>query len=88
MRISSDLPPIFGDPNQMNWRLQKMIRVAKDIVQFSLDRSIEDPLSFLIQVSRPDFDPSTLGEKAKQLAEEVSIRKLVNLDFFFQLDDY
>ena len=89
MRISSDLPAEFGNADQMNLQLQKMLRAAEDIVSFSLQQQVEDPVDFLKQVFRPDFDPATLPEKVKKMTIPGSSRLMPgDLDLFAQLDDY
>jgi hypothetical protein len=35
LRISSELPTVFGKPEELNQNLQQMIRLAKDIVSFT-----------------------------------------------------
>ncbi|MDR3712525.1 MAG: site-specific integrase [Puia sp.] len=88
LRISPELPTDFGNPEQMNLRLQRMIRAAEDIVLFAVQKQIEDPVEFLKKVFHPEFESGSLPEKAKQLTQDDTKKKEVNLDFFFQLDDY
>ena len=88
IKISSGLPPAFGDAVIMNMQLQKMIRIAEDTVSYALQQKVKDPVAFLRQVFHPEFDPDTLSEKAKQLALEESNKMAANQDFFFQVDDY
>ena len=65
-----------------------MVRTAGDIVNFALQKKMDDPVAFLKKVFQPDFDPATLSERAKLLAEAGADQATVNLDFFHQLDDY
>src|ERR1700733_6281902 len=53
LRISPELPAEFGNPEQMNLRLQRMIRAAEDIVLFAVQKQIEDPVEFLKKVFHP-----------------------------------
>jgi len=87
-KISSGLPPAFGDAVIMNMQLQKMIRIAEDTISYALQQEMQDPVAFLRQVFHPEFDPATLSEKAKQMALEESNKVVANQDFFFQVDDY
>ncbi len=87
-RISNDLPQQFGQAAELNMRLQKMIRVAEDIVSFALLHKMEDPVAFLKKVFQPDFDPATLPERFKEMTLAGPGLGSVNLDFFYQLDDY
>ena len=89
LRISSDLPAQFGKADQMNRELQRMLRVAEDIVSFALQQQVEDPVDFLKQLFKPDFDPATLLEQVKALTIPGSSRLMPeDLDLFVQLDDY
>lgn len=88
LRITQELPEEYGKTDHLNLRLQKMIRTAEDIVSFALQEKLEDPVAFLKRMFQPDFDPTTLPEKAKQMAGVGPDQPSVNLDFFIQLDDY
>ena len=88
LRISPDLPPEYGQAEQMNSQLQKMVRKAEDIVSFALEQKMEDPADFLKKLWHPDFETATLSERAKQLAKPAVEEQVTNLDFFVQLDDY
>lgn len=50
-----------------------------------MKEKIADPLSFLKSTFQPDFDPDPLTQKAKEIADT---NPLINLDLFFQIDDY
>ncbi|HEY4286960.1 MAG TPA: site-specific integrase [Puia sp.] len=89
LRISSDLPIEYGNPHLLNRQLQNMLRIAEDIVNFSLQQQVEDPVDFLKQLFRPDFDLATLPERAKKMTIPGSSKLMPdNLDLFAQLDDY
>jgi site-specific recombinase XerD len=83
LRISDNLLPCIGEADLLNERLQKAIRVAEDILTFAVKNKIADRLSFLKKNFVPDFDISKLEEKAKE-----ADRLKVNLDVFFQIDEY
>jgi hypothetical protein len=86
-KVFSDLPQQFGQAAELNMRLQKMIRVVEDIVSFTLHK-VEDPIACLKNVFEPDFDPATLPERLKEMMQASPDPGVVNLDFFYQLDDY
>src|ERR1700744_4797819 len=86
-RISLDLPPAFGQADMLNQQLQKMVRSAEDLITFALGQKLEDPVDFLKKAWRPDLDAITLASRAKEIAE-APVEPAVNLDFFFQLDEY
>jgi len=81
-RISQYLPAQFGKADQLNLKLQGMIRMAEDIVSFALKEGMEDPMDFLKKTFQPDFDLATLPELATQLAQPGKGGETVNLDFF------
>ena len=83
LRINTDLPPCYGNAEQLNEQLQSSIRIAEDILTFAAKKKIEDPLSFLKRLFKPDFDLSQLEEKVKDADQPK-----VNLDVFFQIDEY
>ena len=56
LRISSDLPMQFGDAEELNEKLQKMIRIAQDIVSFAAKKKLPDPVTFLKNNFKPEFD--------------------------------
>ena len=49
---------------------------------------VEDPVAFLKRSFRPDFDPATLSERFQEMTLSGADLGAVNLDFFYQLDDY
>ena len=83
LRVSSDTPSVFGRADELNQKLQDMIRLAQDIASFAIKNNMTDPCSFLKKTFKPGFDLSLLKEKAK----EVELPE-VNLDVFFQIDEY
>jgi hypothetical protein len=51
LRILRDLPLQYGKAEEMNSQLQKMVRMAEDIVSFAIRQKIEDPVAFLFNLS-------------------------------------
>jgi len=88
LRISPDLPAEFGQADLLNLQLQRMVRSAEDLVTFSLGQKMEDPVGFLKKAWRPELDPASLANRAKEMAAAPAEQPAVNLDFFFQMDDY
>jgi integrase len=82
-RISEDLPQEYGKAVLLNKELQRLQRLAEDIIQFALDNKVADPIQFVKERFHPSFDIATLKEQSKE-AE----RPKVNLDVFYQLDEY
>jgi integrase len=88
-RISADLPSSFGNGDQLNLQLQKMLRIAEDIISFAIQQKMQDPVGFLKQMFHPDFSPSTLFEVMKKINIPGTSKVMAeNLDLFAQLDDY
>ena len=85
--ISKDLPGSHGIPEKMNMELKQMLRVAEDIVQFAIEKHVEDPLAFLKQVIHPKIDFNNLHNELEQYASNPK-DKCENLDFFGHMDDY
>lgn len=86
-RITAELPADIGQADLLNLQLQKMVRSAEDLVTFALEQKMEDPVGFLKKAWRPDLDAISLASRAKEIAEAPA-EPAVNLDFFFQLDEY
>lgn len=78
-KVHGNLPSSFGDADDLNERLHRMLRIAEDILSFCLKNTRENPLPFLKKTFTPDLDVSILEQ-----------RKVVNgnLDVYFQFDDY
>jgi site-specific recombinase XerD len=88
LRISQDLPAEYGKADQLNLQLQKMLRTAEDIVSFALDQKMEDVVGYLKKAFHPGLVSADLPERHKELIEAETEQAAMNLDFFFQLDDY
>lgn len=82
--INSDLPESYGNVETLNDQLLKSIRIAEDIVKFAKKKKEIDILAFLKETFTTDFDVSTLEKKA----ELEQVAPTVNLNVFFQIDEY
>ncbi len=83
-RVADDLPLQYGDYKQINAELNRMFRIAEDIITNAIENDVVDTVQFLKQTFKPDFDVANLkSDKIKHV-----VRQKANLDFFFQLDDY
>ncbi len=83
LRINADLPKAHGHAECLNDQLQKAIRDVEDILSFAAKRKISEPLTFLKKAFKQGIDLFKLEEKSK----ETELPK-VNLDVFFQIDEY
>jgi integrase len=84
LRISNDLPLVFGKADELNDELQKLIRIAEDIVSFAMKNKINDLLSFLKENFNKDYDTNSLIQKTKTTLKQPN----VNLNIYYQIDDY
>jgi integrase len=89
-RISHNLPEQYGKADQVNSELLRMIRSTEDIVSYAENQKIENVLEFVKMTFAPAFlpSPTTLPDKAKEIAQAKVEPAKVNLDFFYQIDDY
>lgn len=78
-KVQNNLPLAFGNADDLNESLHRMLRIAEDILTFCLKNTRENPLSFLKKTFTPDLDVSML-DKCKDFNG--------NLDVYFQFDDY
>jgi Phage integrase SAM-like domain/Phage integrase family/Arm DNA-binding domain len=83
--ISDKLPASYGTAQILNSKLKDMLRIAEDIVEHAIKNKICDPVAFTKETFNPNFDVSTLG---KQPTTSVKKKSGVNLNLFFQIDDY
>ncbi len=69
-------------------RLQRMFRVADNIVHFAIENKVEDPLVFLKQAFHPKLDSSNSIDELKGYIFNPTRETCENLDFFWHMDDY
>lgn len=86
LRISPSLPKSFGDAETLNSRIQKMLRTAEDIICYTLEQKMVDPIAFLKKAWHPEFKTAELSERAKEI--DAADAPVENLDFFLQFDAY
>lgn len=81
-RIQDNLPSEFGNAKALNEELYRMYNVAERIIQFALNNKIPDTVAYVKKTFCPSFDVRSLQNlKTKDSG-------VVNLDFFYQMDDY
>jgi len=86
LRVSPSLPTGFGDAEALNGKLQKMLRTVEDMISYSLEQKMADPIAFLKKAWHPEFKAAELSEKAREI--EAADAPEENLDFFHQFDAY
>ncbi|RAJ78962.1 site-specific recombinase XerD [Chitinophaga dinghuensis] len=82
LRISSDLPETYGQPQHLNEQLATLLRLAGDIITHATKEKIADIGQFVKQTFCPGFDVKKLELQA--IANDPNR----NMDILFQLDDY
>lgn len=87
MCIAANLPGIYGNAEQLNIQLLKMLRTTEDIVAFAIQKGMNDPLSFLKQTFHPEFDPSVLTH-ANTLIPTGIEKPCDDSNVLSQFDDY
>ncbi|MBI2283524.1 MAG: tyrosine-type recombinase/integrase [Bacteroidetes bacterium] len=85
MRVLESMPIKFGIAEQINKELQRQVRLAEDIISFALYKKISNPVKFVKNTFSPNFEH---GQLEKTYAKAASKNPKINLDFFFQMDDY
>ena len=86
--IADNLPLSIGNVNRLNSELDRMIRLAQDIVSYAARNKIEDRSSFVKQTFKPNFDIKTLNCLPASNINDVHQEKKVNKNLYLQLDEY
>jgi site-specific recombinase XerD len=88
--ITQNLPLSFGDSSRLNQNLKEQLRLAENLIAFALKKEIKDIGPFMKEYYSPDlniYEFSDLVTKS-ELAKKEKQKPKINLDFFFQIDDY
>ena len=86
--IKEALPTVYGNVLFLNDEVNRLLRLAEDLIRYALRNKIEDPGQFVKQLFKPDFDISTLPKGQEEKVQELIKLKLQKTDFYFQLDEY
>jgi hypothetical protein len=84
-RVSDDLPLVFGKASALNKELQRLLRLAEDIIAYAMDNNIQNPVLFVKKIFHPSFDLTKLKQTKIKLQDETNN---INLDFFYQINEY
>jgi site-specific recombinase XerD len=89
-RVMDDLPPEYGTAKSINLEIHRLYRMAEDIIKFAIRLNNLDPVHFVKQTFSPDFDINLLGIGKPRIEVKIESKKTekINLDFFFQFDQY
>lgn len=89
-RIANTLPESFGDFQALNEEINRMYRMAEDIISFAIKNNIADRVSFVKKTFTPKFDVSTIQkmESATKLIQTVALECSDDLNVFDQIDNY
>ena len=69
-------------------KLKQLLRAAEDIVQFAIEKKMDDPLTFLKNVFHPEIDFNNLPRELEQRASIPTKNEQKDFDFFGHMDDY
>ncbi|MEJ7737043.1 MAG: site-specific integrase [Chitinophagaceae bacterium] len=86
--IAENLPASFGNVDHLNSELDRMIRLAQDIVSFAAKNKIEDRGSFVKKTFKPDLDIKSLHSQDASKINEAIQEKRVNKNLYLQLEEY
>lgn len=87
--ISSNLPESFGKVQYLNDELNRMYRLAEDLISFAAKNVIADKGNFVKKTFTPHFNIGSL-EKVDDAENLIRLNKnkVINKDIYFQIDDY
>ncbi len=83
--ISRGIPSIYGNRDDLNLEISRLIRIVENLLAIAKRKKIAYPLTFIKETFKPNLDEKSLKEK-EAIAE--SQNPHLNLDIFFQIDDY
>jgi len=83
--ISRGLPSIYGNRDDLNLEISRLIRIVENLLATAKRKKIAYPLTFIKETFKPNLDEKSLKEK-EAIAE--SQNPHLNFDIFFQIDDY
>jgi hypothetical protein len=86
--ISENLPELYGDVEHLNSELDRMIRLAQDLVSFAVKNRIEERGSFVKKTFKPTLDIKTLHCQDAIKDIEIARKKKINKDLHLQIGDY
>jgi hypothetical protein len=86
--IKNALPSNYGCANHLNDEVNRMLRIAEDLIRYALRNKIENPGFFVKKTFRPHFDVSSLPKGDEEKVKELVRQKLLKKDFYFQFDEY
>lgn len=89
-RVANTLPESFGDFQALHEEINRMYRMAEDIISFALKNKIADKVAFVKKTFNPKFDVATIqkAESAVQLIQTVAFECSKDLDVYDQIDSY
>lgn len=85
LSILKDLPPQYGNVEELNESLTKMLRSVEDLVTIANKQGIVDKGSFVRKLFSPGM---SINDMSASLAVEVQKTETSELDVYTQIDDY
>jgi len=80
--ISNDLPEIYGNFQVLNSELNRMMRLAEDLIYFAIETKIEDRGKFVKSTFKPDFDFNNLQRNGTAIVPQVAQRNRIQIFTF------
>ena len=83
--MADTLPPEYLDHEKLNLELNRMHRIAEDIIIHAINKKYPDPVR--IRKKKPSLQTMTPANW-KQQSQRLRAKEKVNLNFFFQMQQY
>jgi len=83
--ISKGLPPVYGNRDDLNIGISRLMRIVKELLSIARRKQITDPLTFVKESFQPNLVEKALKEK-EAIAD--SQNPFLNLNIYFQINDY
>lgn len=82
------LPLAYGNPEQLNKELVRLIRIAEDLVELASKKQVADRGSFVKKYFSPTFSSEKIEENEGAIIQQKAFEQKLKTDIYFQLDEY
>lgn len=86
--ISDQLPPGFGNHEQLNEELKRQFRIAEDLVIHANKNKLPNKGTFVKNSFSPKLDITTISGQVEKAVERAAVEKRNKLDIYYQFDEY
>lgn len=84
-KISLELPGEFGDAKPLNEELDRMFRVAEDVIKYALKNKVADVITFVKNTFAPDFNPENLPKNTDDKPEVLNPSFMAHFEQYIKL---